>query len=79
MWRYFVRFGRCVRIIIRHMICTFFTDCRHTETNNIINEANGGYESVQEYIPIGQPNAGTLAKLATLQSSTVSGDRKYSI
>ncbi|KAI0932900.1 hypothetical protein AcW2_001392 [Taiwanofungus camphoratus] len=44
------------------------------ETDNIINEKNGGYENVTAYIPIGQPNAGTLAKLAALQPSTVTGD-----
>ncbi|CDO74809.1 hypothetical protein BN946_scf185001.g57 [Trametes cinnabarina] len=44
------------------------------ETNNIINEENGGYEHVSEYIPIAQPNASTLAKLQALEPSTVSGD-----
>lgn len=44
------------------------------ETNNIVNEKNGGYENVIEYIPIGQPNAGTLAKIDALQPSSVSGD-----
>lgn len=44
------------------------------ETDNIIHEKHGGYENVSEYIPIGQPNAGTLAKLARLQPSTVIGD-----
>ncbi|EJF58779.1 SPOC domain-like protein [Dichomitus squalens LYAD-421 SS1] len=44
------------------------------ETNNMINDANGGYEHVAEYIPIAQPNSATLAKLAALEPSTVSGD-----
>ncbi|KAF8887717.1 SPOC domain-like protein [Infundibulicybe gibba] len=44
------------------------------ETDNTINSKNGGYEHVSEYIPIGQPNAGTLAKVDRLQPSTVSGD-----
>ena len=44
-------------------------------TSNAINEANGGYKNVTEYIPIAQPNASTLAKLASLEPSTVSGDR----
>jgi hypothetical protein len=44
-------------------------------TDNIINEKNGGYEHVTEYIPIAQPNAGTLAKLDELEPSTVIGDR----
>lgn len=46
------------------------------DTNNIVNHQNGGYEHVTEYIPIGQPNAGTLAKLQALQPSTKVGDRK---
>ncbi|GBE78688.1 ATP-dependent DNA helicase II subunit 2 [Sparassis crispa] len=44
------------------------------ETDNMINEKNGGYENVSEYIPIAQPNAGTLAKLAALRPSEVIGD-----
>ncbi|KAI0735882.1 SPOC domain-like protein [Earliella scabrosa] len=43
-------------------------------TNNVINQQNGGYEHVTEYIPIAQPNSGTLAKLTTLKPSTVAGD-----
>jgi ATP-dependent DNA helicase 2 subunit 2 len=46
------------------------------ETNNIVNEAHGGYDNVSLYIPIAQPGAHTLAKLAALQPSTISGDRK---
>jgi hypothetical protein len=45
------------------------------DTDNVINTNNGGYEHVSEYIPIGQPNAGTLAKLDALKPSTVIGDR----
>ena len=45
------------------------------ETNNIVNDASGGYEHVSEYIPIAQPNSATLAKLAALEPSTVCGDR----
>ncbi|KAH9836702.1 SPOC like C-terminal domain-containing protein [Rhodofomes roseus] len=44
------------------------------ETDNIINEESGGYEHVKDYITIGQPNAGTLAKLQELQPSTTYGD-----
>ncbi|KAH7908209.1 SPOC like C-terminal domain-containing protein [Hygrophoropsis aurantiaca] len=44
------------------------------ETDNIISEKSGGYEHVSEYIPIAQPNAGTLAKLDALKPSEVSGD-----
>lgn len=44
-------------------------------TSNIINERNGGYERVMEYVPIGQPNSSTLAKLQALQASEESGDR----
>lgn len=49
------------------------------ETENIVNEENGGYENVKEYIPIGQPNAGTLAKLQALEPSTTHGDRELPI
>ncbi|KAH8101566.1 SPOC domain-like protein [Cristinia sonorae] len=44
------------------------------DTDNVINERDGGYEHVSEFIPIGQPNAGTLAKLSALQPSTEIGD-----
>ncbi|OBZ80021.1 ATP-dependent DNA helicase II subunit 2 [Grifola frondosa] len=44
------------------------------DTDNIINEKNGGYENVTEFIPISQPSASTLAKLASLEPSTVAGD-----
>ncbi|TCD60796.1 ATP-dependent DNA helicase II subunit 2 [Steccherinum ochraceum] len=44
------------------------------ESNNAIHEKDGGYEHVSEFIPIGQPNAGTLAKLNTLEPSTEIGD-----
>lgn len=50
----------------------------YVETDNIINEEHGGYENVKEYIPIGQPNAGTLAKLQALEPSTTHGDREVS-
>ncbi|KAM6497865.1 SPOC domain-like protein [Amanita muscaria] len=43
-------------------------------TNNMINQTNGGYDNVYEYVGIGQPNNGTIAKLDALQPSTVSGD-----
>jgi ATP-dependent DNA helicase 2 subunit 2 len=48
------------------------------ETKNIINAENGGYENVLEYIPIAQPNAGTIAKIDALQPSATSGDRMVS-
>ncbi|KAF8139796.1 SPOC domain-like protein [Boletus edulis] len=44
------------------------------ETNNIVNDKNGGYEHVSEYIPIGQPNASTLARLDELRASETAGD-----
>ncbi|TFK38608.1 hypothetical protein BDQ12DRAFT_683054 [Crucibulum laeve] len=44
------------------------------ETNNVINEKNGGYLNVSEYIRIAQPNAGTLAKIDALQPSESCGD-----
>jgi ATP-dependent DNA helicase 2 subunit 2 len=45
------------------------------ETDNIVNRTDGGYDRVTEYLSIAQPNADTLAKLAALQPSNVSGDR----
>ena len=50
---------------------------KHTlsDTDNIVNDQNGGYEHVAEFIPIGKPDAGTLAKLSTLEPSETSGDR----
>ena len=48
-----------------------------TETKNIINEEHGSYDNVVEYIPIAQPNAGTLAKLSALEPSTVHGERMW--
>ncbi|KAF8640795.1 hypothetical protein AX17_000444 [Amanita inopinata Kibby_2008] len=44
------------------------------ETNNIVNQKSGGYDNVVEYIPIAQPNSGTIAKLDTIQPSAVTGD-----
>ncbi|KAF9229802.1 ku80-like protein [Gyrodon lividus] len=44
------------------------------ETDNIINEKNGGYDNVSEYIQIGQPNTDTLAKLDELRASETAGD-----
>ncbi|KAI0286720.1 SPOC domain-like protein [Russula aff. rugulosa BPL654] len=44
------------------------------ETHNIVNRTDGGYDRVTEFLSIAQPNADTLAKLATLQPSNVSGD-----
>ena len=45
------------------------------ETDNIVNRADGGYDNVSELIPIAQPTADTLTKLASLQASDVTGDR----
>ncbi|KAJ6626980.1 ku80-like protein [Mycena sp. CBHHK59/15] len=45
------------------------------ETKNILNKRmKEGYERVQEYIPIAQPNAATLAKLDALEPSDDAGD-----
>ena len=55
--------------LIRSMLTLF------TGTDNLINKKNGGYEHVTEFIPIAQPNVTTLAKLDTLQPSSVCGDR----
>uniref|UniRef100_A0A8H7Y8Y4 ATP-dependent DNA helicase II subunit 2 n=1 Tax=Psilocybe cubensis TaxID=181762 RepID=A0A8H7Y8Y4_PSICU len=43
-------------------------------TNNHLNKTKGGYENVVEYIPIGKPNAKTLARIDALQPSDTSGD-----
>ncbi|KAJ7771956.1 SPOC like C-terminal domain-containing protein [Mycena maculata] len=42
------------------------------KTRNILSK--GGYDRVEEYIPIAQPNAGTLAKLDALEPSGEAGD-----
>ncbi|TDL15840.1 SPOC domain-like protein [Rickenella mellea] len=44
------------------------------DTENCINEEGGGYDHVTDFIPIAQPNSGTLAKLQALKPSTVVGD-----
>ncbi|KAG6895586.1 hypothetical protein C0992_000501, partial [Termitomyces sp. T32_za158] len=44
------------------------------DTNNIINEQNGGYDNVFEYIPIAQPSAATLSKLDLLKATDNYGD-----
>ncbi|KAK0208010.1 SPOC domain-like protein [Desarmillaria ectypa] len=44
------------------------------DTDNIVNQNNGGYENVSEYIYIAQPNAATLAKLDRLEPSETTGD-----
>ncbi|KAF8523097.1 SPOC domain-like protein [Hysterangium stoloniferum] len=45
------------------------------ETDNIINKsAAEGYEHVSEFIPIGQPNAQTMAKIKSIKPSTEVGD-----
>ncbi len=46
------------------------------DTDNIVNQKNGGYENVSEYIHIAQPNAATLAKLDRLEPSETTGDRE---
>lgn len=45
------------------------------DTRNVVNDENGAYENVIEYIPIAQPNAATIAKIDALAPSTVFGDR----
>ncbi|KAK7064784.1 SPOC domain-like protein [Favolaschia claudopus] len=45
------------------------------KTRNILHKRmKEGYERVLEYIPIGQPNSGTLAKLDALEPSDEAGD-----
>lgn len=46
-----------------------------SETDNAVNEAHGGYQHVTEFIPIGQPNAQTMARIKSIKASTVIGDR----
>ena len=46
-------------------------------TENIVNEKQGGYQHIEEYIPIGTPNSGTLVKLDELRPSETYGDREF--
>ena len=83
MWRHPLR-ERRLALFFTKSTRIFGNNSMHTSslrlgTRNAINEANGGYENVTEYIPIAQPNASTLAKLASLKPSTVSGDRAWRI
>lgn len=64
---------------IAHSIPVLYANAPMKDTDNVINEKNGGYEHVTEFIPIGKPDASTLAKLASLQPSEVVGDRKLSV
>lgn len=50
--------------------------CCSIDTENFVNQEQGGYDHVSEFIPIGKPDASTLAKLSTLQPSETSGDRE---
>jgi hypothetical protein len=47
-----------------------------TETKNIVNEENGGYDNVYEYIPVGTPSPATISKIAAIKPSKSVGDRK---
>jgi len=69
--------ARKVRLHLHWKVSNYIAKLNHKlDTNNILNETNGEYESVSEYVPIGQPNAGTLAKLDALEASPdTSGDR----
>lgn len=62
---------------VRSKISIFTLSDSIEETNNIINEKNGGYDNVVEYIPIGQPNAATLSKIDVIEPSEFSGDRMF--
>ncbi|EMD41347.1 hypothetical protein CERSUDRAFT_146244 [Gelatoporia subvermispora B] len=44
------------------------------DTDNTVNEKNGGYEHVSEYIPILQPDVRTLAKISGIEPSETTGD-----
>jgi ATP-dependent DNA helicase 2 subunit 2 len=55
-------------------VCSY----RKEDTDNIINDKDGGYEHVTEYIPIAQPNSGTLARIDAIEPSTVAGDCAFS-
>ena len=46
------------------------------ETHNIVNKKDGGYDHVYEYVPIGAPNADTIAKITSIAPSEEIGDRK---
>lgn len=51
--------------------------CLCLDTRNIVNETNGGYEHVTEFIPIIQPNAHTMTKIKSIKPSTTIGDRQF--
>ncbi|KAG2023769.1 Ku80 [Coprinopsis cinerea AmutBmut pab1-1] len=43
-------------------------------TDNLVNKKQDGYDHIQEYIKIGTPNIGTLAKIDEITTSDLSGD-----
>lgn len=42
---------------------------------NIVHQKDGGYEHVYEFIPIGTPNAATIAKISSIRPAEEIGDR----
>ncbi|KAG9011776.1 ATP-dependent DNA helicase II subunit 2, partial [Tulasnella sp. 427] len=44
------------------------------KTRNCINEANGGYDHVMEYIPIAQPTQHTMDMISAIKPNKVQGD-----
>ena len=58
---------------------TLITINYREDSNNTLHEQYGEYNNVSLYIPIGQPNARTLAKLASLKASSIVGDRNYTL
>lgn len=65
--------GQKVRALVKRIEVLISKACE--ETYNIVNRIDGGYDHVTEFLRIAQPNADTLAKLATLEASDVAGDR----
>jgi ATP-dependent DNA helicase 2 subunit 2 len=77
VWCHRLRYGRLERAKLPHYHDVI--DRAIIETDNVVNRKSktGGYDHVSEYIPIGQPNAGTLAKLSELRPGPVTADREY--
>lgn len=62
----------CSRIFV-------YTYSQHTrsETNNIVNRKDGGYEHVYEFVHIGTPSAATIAKINSICPAEEVGDRAF--
>ena len=74
VWSYRVWVGPCVLFLLFSVLSYLL---RRIGTENIVNEKQGGYQHIEEYIPIGTPNSGTLVKLDELRPSETYGDREF--